>query len=103
MISTPVDNEPMAHNSYDETAHQLLATVRQYMKAAEVQQVELALQLAQETCSGMSTDDEAELQMLRLIPPLEHALAVATILAQMHIDSVGVAAGIIFEAVDAER
>ncbi|HEY6409183.1 MAG TPA: RelA/SpoT family protein, partial [Ktedonobacteraceae bacterium] len=42
------------------------------------------------------------LQSLRQISPLEHALAVATILAQMHIDAVGVAAGVVFEAVDAE-
>ena len=29
---------------------------------------------------------------------IEHALAIATILAEMHIDAVGVSAGLVFEA-----
>src|SRR6266567_4980152 len=54
--------------------------------------------LAQETCK-----DVQDSLSPTSIPPLEHALAVATILADMHIDAVGVAAGLLFEAVDAER
>src|SRR5207302_8254580 len=57
---------------------------------------------AQETCAGVREHSKASLEPLRLISPLEHALAIATILAQMHIDAVGVAAGVIFEAVDAD-
>jgi len=65
------------------------------MPPAEVEQVSRALQLARETCEGIRGE--------RTIPPLEHALAVATILAQiMHIDAVGVASGLVFEAVDSD-
>ncbi|GER87410.1 (p)ppGpp synthetase [Dictyobacter vulcani] len=40
---------------------------------------------------------------IRPIPPLEHALAVTTIMAEMmHVDSIGIAAGLVYEAVDAE-
>src|SRR5258708_35710297 len=78
--------------------NQLLPIVQQYMAPAEVEQVSLALQLAQETCK-----DVYDSLSPTSIPPLEHALAVATILADMHIDAVGVAAGLLFEAVDAER
>jgi GTP pyrophosphokinase len=63
------------------------------MPPAEREQVQQALQLARETCE--------DVRGLRLIPPLEHALAIAKILAQMHIDAIGVSAGLIFEAVDA--
>ena len=72
------------------------------MGDSEVEQVTRAIQLAQQACGGVRDHGEASLQTLRQISPLEHALAVATILAQMHIDAVGVAAGMIFEAVDAE-
>jgi guanosine-3',5'-bis(diphosphate) 3'-pyrophosphohydrolase len=79
---------------------QLLMTVQQYMAAAEVEQVSQALQLARETCRGISGES---IGGPTHIPPLEHALAVATILASiMRTDAVGVSAGIVFEAVDAE-
>ncbi len=87
----------------DEVARLLLATVRQYMGEREVEQVARALKLARETFRGVQEHREASLPYLRLISPLEHALAVGTILAQMHIDAVGVSAGLIFEAVDAGR
>ncbi|HLG64202.1 MAG TPA: RelA/SpoT family protein [Ktedonosporobacter sp.] len=73
---------------------QLLSLVRQYLAPAEVERIALASQLALETCLGIEGE--------RPIPPLEHALAVTTILAQIHIDSVGIAAGLVFEAVDAD-
>src|SRR5579859_149273 len=74
---------------------QLLDLVRHYMTPGEVEQVLKAFQLALETCRGVNG--------IRPIPPLEHALAVTTILAQMmHIDVVGISAGLVFEAVDAE-
>ena len=79
---------------------QLLASVQQYMVPAEVEQVARALQLAKETCRGVSGE---RVGGPTHIPPLEHALAVATILASiMRTDAVGVSAGIVFEAVDAE-
>ena len=65
-------------------------------------QVRQAIRLAQETCGGIHEHREASLQSLQQISPLEHALAVGSILAQMRIDAVGVAAGVVFEAVDAE-
>ncbi len=73
----------------------LLSVVQQYMEPAEIELVVHALGLAQKTCQGIRGN--------RAIPPLEHALAVATILASMRIDAIGVSAGLIFEAVDAER
>lgn len=97
-----VDKETLTHNSPEATAEQLLVTVKQYMGDSEVEQVAQAIQLAQETSGSVRDHGEASLQTLRQISPLEHALAVATILAQMRIDAVGVAAGVIFEAVDAD-
>ena len=97
-----IDNESEAPNPYAASAEQLLATVRQYMSESEVELVAQAIQLAEETSSGVSEHREASLQSLRQLSPLVHALAVATILAQMHIDAVGVAAGVVFEAVDAD-
>ena len=79
---------------------QLLASVQQYMVPADVEQVAHALQLAKETCRGVSGE---RVGGPTHIPPLEHALAVATILASiMRTDAVGVSAGVVFEAVDAE-
>ncbi len=73
----------------------LLTLVRRYMNAEEVKRIIGALHLAQEKCKGVIG--------VRPIPPLEHALAISTILAQlMHADAVGVAAGLVFEAVDAD-
>ncbi|GHO92862.1 (p)ppGpp synthetase [Reticulibacter mediterranei] len=63
------------------------------MTTPDVELVRRALHLCLETCRDVSG--------LRPIPPLEHALAVATILAQMHIDAIGVSSGLVFEALDA--
>src|SRR6266700_118070 len=102
MIPMFIDNESEAPNPYAASAEQLLATVRQYMSESEVELVAQAIQLAEETSSGVSEHREASLQSLRQLSPLVHALAVATILAQMHIDAVGVAAGVVFETVGAQ-
>jgi guanosine-3',5'-bis(diphosphate) 3'-pyrophosphohydrolase len=80
------------HEFEAETAH-LLSLAQGYMPASELERVTMALHLARETCRGVIGT--------RPIPPLEHALAVSTILAQIHIDAIGVAAGLVFEAVDA--
>src|SRR6266704_1789933 len=107
-MGTSVEPQPVAPNppwdakivesSTLAQENQLLTIVQQYMAPAEVEQVSLAFQLAQETCK-----DVQDSLSPTSIPPLEHALAVATILADMHIDAVGVAAGLLFEAIDAER
>src|SRR5437660_11254754 len=102
MIPMSIDKETLTHNPSGATAEQLLATVKQYMGDSEVEQVAQAIQLAQETSGSVRDHRVASLQTLRQISPLEHALAVATILAQMRIDAVGVAAGVVFEAVDAD-
>jgi GTP diphosphokinase / guanosine-3',5'-bis(diphosphate) 3'-diphosphatase len=95
MINMPIDKQIPASEQTDKQAQQLLELVRQYMPPAEVDQVARALRLAQETCGGVRGE--------RPVPPLEHALAVTTILAEiMHIDAVGVAAGLVFEAVDSD-
>lgn len=77
-----------------DAAQKLIQFIATYMPSGEQEQVQKALQLARETSEGV--------RGARLIPPLEHALAIATILAQMHIDAIGVSAGLIFEAVDAD-
>src|SRR5438270_4318677 len=102
MIPMSVDKQPQAQDALDEMAKQLLNTVKQSMGTAEVEQVAQAIQPAQETCAGVREHSKASLEPLRLISPLEHALAVATVLAEMHIDAVGVAAGVVFEAVAAD-
>ena len=102
ILPTPVDKQPVRHDPLNTAAEQLLFTLKQYMNDSEVEAVAQAIRLAQETCGGVSEHGEASLQTLRQISPLEHALAVASILAQMRIDAVGVAAGVVFEAVDAE-
>ncbi|HLI68777.1 MAG TPA: bifunctional (p)ppGpp synthetase/guanosine-3',5'-bis(diphosphate) 3'-pyrophosphohydrolase [Ktedonobacteraceae bacterium] len=94
MIDTPITRQPVEKEPVDESAQELYTLVSTYMAPAEQEQVGRALQLARQTCEGKRGS--------RLIPPLEYALAVATILAQMHIDAIGVAAGLIFEGVDAD-
>src|SRR5690348_6743364 len=76
---------------FSEAHTQLLAQVRSYMASDEAGRVESAFQLAY----------EATLSSLDIRVPFEHSLAVAAILAQIHIDAIGVAAGLVFEAVDA--
>ena len=94
MIKMSIEKQTLAQNPTDGQAQQLLILVRQYMPPIEVEQVARAFQLAQETCRDVRGE--------RPIPPLEHALAVASILAQNHIDAIGVAAALVFEAVDAD-
>jgi GTP diphosphokinase / guanosine-3',5'-bis(diphosphate) 3'-diphosphatase len=78
----------------NEQAQSLLNIVRQNMSPGETRQVEQAYELAWSVC-GESHGEKG----LMLI---EHALAIATILAEMRIDAVGVSAGLIFEALDAD-
>src|SRR5260370_3431439 len=93
MINMSIDKQIPASEQTDKQAQQLLDLVRQYMPPAEVDQVAQALRLSEETCGGVRGK--------RPVPPLEHARAGTTILAEiMHIDAVCVAAGLVFEAVD---
>src|SRR5689334_15044986 len=95
MIQVPLHTQFAADETTTQQAEQLLEIVQTYMPTVEAEQVKQALQLARETCEGVKGE--------RAIPPLEHALAVAMILANMmHIDAVGVASGLIFEAVDSD-
>ena len=94
MVEKFVAQDAAPPNSLEEI-ERLLTLVRHYMTPLEVNRVIEALHLAQETCKGVIG--------VRPIPPLEHALAISIILAQlMHADAVGVAAGLVFEAVDAD-
>ncbi len=101
MIETFVERQPLADRGQPagpqaEKARQLLAIVKQYMTPAEVELVEHALQLILDISQGVSEAVP--------VSPSEHALAVATILAEiMHADAIGVAAGVVFELVDADR
>jgi guanosine-3',5'-bis(diphosphate) 3'-pyrophosphohydrolase len=98
MIHMPISKQSSEQEAcidpINKSVQELIQLIQAYMPLPEIVQVKQALQLAQETCTGI--------RGVRLIPPLEHALAIANILAQMHIDAVGVSAGLIFEAVDAE-
>src|SRR5881227_495193 len=94
MFNTSLHTQFAADETTTKQAQQLLEIV-QYMPLAEFEQVSQALQLARETCEGVKGE--------RAIPLFEHALAIATILAQiMHVDAVGVASGLVFEAVDSD-
>ncbi len=95
----PPDGIDISESSLQQM-RQLLVTVQQYMSPGEVEQISQALQLARETCRGVRGEGTGGPTH---IPPLEHALAVTTILASiMRTDAVGVSAGLVFEAVDAE-
>src|SRR5579885_881573 len=94
MIDMPVSNQTVTNAFAKEQAKYLLTIAQSYMPKQDVDQLARAFELAQATCK--------ELKGERELPLLEHALAVATILAEMHIDAVGVASGLIFEAVDAD-
>ena len=94
MIHMPVGASSTTQEFANERAQKLLNIVRQYMAPAEVEQVRQAFELAQTACGD--TRGERQLTLIA------HALAVATIIAEMHIDAVGVASGLIFEAVDAD-
>src|SRR6266568_3888575 len=93
MIDRPVEHNRIVP-SFSKNMTQLLVLVRSYMTSVEVERVKQALELATETCRDVIGHGS--------IPPLKHALAVAAILADMHIDAVGLTAGLVFEAVDAD-
>lgn len=94
MIKMPTSGESAEKEPIGGSAQELIQFITTYMPPAEQEQVRKALHLACETCEGV--------RGLRPIPPLEHALAIANILAKMHIDAIGVSSGLIFEAVDAD-
>ncbi len=95
MVDRFVEQQRAIQPEFLEEIERLLTLVRHYMSPSEVNRVIEALHLAQETCKGVVG--------IRPIPPLQHALAISTILAQlMHVDTVGISAGLIFEAVDAD-
>ncbi len=94
MVDRFVEHAPIQSDS-SEAIDRLLTLVHRYMSPTDVSRVIEALQLAQKKCKDVVGT--------RPIPPLEHALSIATILAQlMHVDYVGIASGLIFEAVDAD-
>lgn len=75
---------------------QVLTLVSPYMNSQEIDMVVRAFHLVLGVCCQGA-------QEMPLLPRLERALAVTTILAQMmHVDAIGIAAGLVFEAVDAE-
>lgn len=83
--------------SYPPLMQDLLLLVGQYMTPTEIEHVVNAFRLAQKACLDIPGTNT------RPIPPLDYALAVTTIMAQMmHVDAIGIAAGLVYEAVDAE-
>ena len=94
MIDSSVERQSIAF-PYPDAMAQLLDTVRLYMSPGEIDQVLKACHLILESCQEVSS-------RIRPIPPLELALAVTTVMARlMHVDAIGIAAGLVFEAVDA--
>ena len=94
MIDMSMSHPTSAQGMVNERAQHLLDSVGQYMSVAEAEQVAHAFSLAWSACGALQGEKGLTL--------IEHALAIATILAEMHIDAVGVASGLIFEAVDAD-
>ena len=95
MIDSSVERQPVPF-PYPIAMAQMLDIVRQYMSPSEIDLVIKACHLALETCQEVGRGT-------RSLPPLDHALAVTTIMAQlMHVDAIGISAGLVFEAVDAE-
>ena len=94
MIDMSLSRSSISQQLVQEQAKKLLATVTTYMSPSEVEQVSRALELAQAICG--EARNEKHLQLI------EHALAVSMILAENHIDAVGVVSGLLFEAVDAD-
>src|SRR5690349_23070311 len=94
MIDMSTSHPSSAGGLAKEQAQQLLNIVQQYMSPAETEQVAQAFALAWSACGAANGEKGLTL--------IEHALAIAIILAEMHIDAVGVACGLIFEAVDAD-
>jgi GTP diphosphokinase / guanosine-3',5'-bis(diphosphate) 3'-diphosphatase len=95
MIDSSVERQP-APFPYPDAMARLLDIIRQYMSPGELELAIKACHLALESCQDVGSGT-------RPIPPLEHALAVTTIMAQlMHVDAIGISAGLVFEAVDAE-
>src|SRR5579871_6912033 len=94
MIDMSTGQPTSAGELANEQAQHLLDSVGQYMSPAETEQVAQAYALAWSACGALHGEKGLTL--------IEHALAIATILTEMHIDAVGVASGLIFEAVDAD-
>src|SRR5690349_19980535 len=94
MIDTSMSHPTSAQGVVNKQAQHLLDIVRQYMSPIEAEQVAQAFSLAWSACGTLHGEKGLTL--------IEHALAIATILAEMHIDAVGVSSGLIFEAVDAD-
>ncbi len=94
MIDMSMSHPTSAQGVVNEQAQHLLDIVQQYMSPAEAEQVAHAFSLAWSACGALQGEKGLTL--------IEHALAIGTILAEMHIDAVGVASGLIFEAVDAD-
>src|SRR5215472_5727735 len=95
MIESSVERRPIPF-TYPDTMVQLLDTVRVYMSPDEIDQVFKAYRLALESCQD--TVDRTH-----PVPPLEQAVAVTSVMAQiMHVDAIGISAGLVFEAVDAK-
>lgn len=94
MIDMSLTQHATTHEFANEHAQKLLDLVRGYMSPAEVEQVAQAYRLAQATCGEARGEKQLTL--------IKHALAVTMILAEMHIDAIGVTSGLVFEAVDAD-
>src|SRR5260370_24453890 len=88
--------QDITEDPYKEAMEQVLVLVFPYMNSQEIDMVTTAFHLVLESC-------RQGVEEMHLLLRLERALAVTTILAQMmHIDAIGISAGLIFEAVDAE-
>src|SRR5438128_2159869 len=88
-----IEELPIQQEYSSKSTQEFLDIVQRYMTEAEIEQVLRALQLIR-TTRGSGTDGTDLIQ---------RSIDLAAILAQMHIDAVGVAAGLVFEFVNADR
>ncbi len=100
MIDSSIEQQFVEY-PYPDAMAQLLNLVRKYMTPSEIDLVLKACHLALESCQEPALPPPAS--RFAFVTPLQQALAVTTILAQMmHVDAIAISVALIFEAVDAE-
>ncbi len=88
-----IEEQPLQKEFTSEAVQRFLDIVQQYMASAELEQILRTLHLVQvNSWGGISS-----------VGLIQRSLDLATILARMHIDAIGVSAGLVFEIVNTEK
>ena len=88
-----IEEQPIQQEYLSRSTQEFLDIVQRYMEPGEIERVLRALQLIQAIRWGGTPSIDLSQRSINL----------ATILAQMHVDSIGVVAGLVFEFVNADR